>query len=222
MRISEIFFEQSSDFDPSVGYLAQWRITIRRQWLDNGRVCIVTRCSNFPKINLNMSFHPKNGYFSLWFFEQNSPIWPSVGYLAQWRITIRRRWLDDGRVCVVTRRSNFPKINLCRATHLTLLTRRRRRLAASEIRRRRQRRRWRRLFAEWRNWATAAGGWRGDGQLWAAPPMRALSPCRLRVEIVALFLKTNVAPTIGIWCKQHCTGNREFQIDDTGPQNFPK
>ena len=89
---------------------------------------------------------------SLWFFEQNSLLWPSVGYLAaQWRITIRRRWLDDGRVCVVTRRSNFPKINLCRATHLTLLTRRRRRLAAaSEIRRRRQ------LFGEWRNWATAA------------------------------------------------------------------
>ena len=70
------------------------------------------------------------------FFEQILDLWPSVGYLAQWRITIRRRWLDDGRVCVVTRRSNFPKINLCRATHLTLLTRRRRRLAASEIKRR--------------------------------------------------------------------------------------
>ena len=100
----------------------------------------MTRRSNVPKINLNLTFYPINGYFSLWFFEQNSPIWPSVGYLAQWRITIRRRWLDDGRVCVVTRRSNFPKINLCRATHLTLLTRRRRRLAASEIRRRRRRR----------------------------------------------------------------------------------
>ena len=132
----------------------QWRITIRRRWLDYKRVCIETCWSNFTKINLNLSFHPINDYFSPWVFEQNSLIWPSVGYLAQWRITIRRRWLDDGRVCVVTRRSNFPKINLCRATHLTLLTRRRRRLAASEIRRRRRRRR---LFAEWRNWATAAG-----------------------------------------------------------------
>ena len=136
-----------------------------------------------------------------------------MGYLAQWRITIRRRWLDDGRVCVVTRRSNFPKINLCRATHLTLLARRRRRLAAaSEIMRRQ-----RLLFAEWRNWATAALEWQRAAVGSAAFAAAAPSLRRLRVEIVALFLKTNVAPTIGIWCKQHCSGPRynfrsEFQL----------